>query len=154
MVLRRLHGRMGDHSNDPLQSRRRRRGNVRSYFRIWHGKESGVRRVVLGSALREARGFFERFRICLREKRENPNADSPGRIRRRRPPGAKPVLYRGLKRYNVPAAYVLYPREPHAFQEAKHRVDVQNRVIAWFMEYLKGEKPKEAPHPPAMQSGL
>jgi dipeptidyl aminopeptidase/acylaminoacyl peptidase len=70
------------------------------------------------------------------------------------PPGQSLELYRGLKRYNVPAAYVLYPREPHAFQEAKHRVDVQNRVIAWFMEYLKGEKPKEAPHPPAMQSGL
>ena len=70
------------------------------------------------------------------------------------PPGQSLELYRGLKRYNIPAAYVLYPREPHAFQEAKHRVDVQNRVIAWFMEYLKGEKPKEAPHPPAMQSGL
>jgi hypothetical protein len=48
----------------------------------------------------------------------------------------------------------LYPREPHGFQEAKHRVDVQNRVIAWFMLYLKGEKPKEAERPPDAQSGL
>ena len=70
------------------------------------------------------------------------------------PPGQSLELYRGLKHYNVPAAYVLYPREPHGFQEAKHRVDVQNRVIAWFMEYLKGEKPKEAPRPLAVQSGL
>jgi dipeptidyl aminopeptidase/acylaminoacyl peptidase len=69
------------------------------------------------------------------------------------PPGQSLELYRGLKRYNVPSAYVLYPREPHGFQEAKHRVDVQNRVIAWFMEYLKGEKPREAPHSPAVQSG-
>jgi dipeptidyl aminopeptidase/acylaminoacyl peptidase len=70
------------------------------------------------------------------------------------PPGQSLELYRGLKRYNVPTEYVLYPREPHGFQEAKHRVDVQNRVIAWFMLYLKGEKPKEAERPPDAQSGL
>ena len=70
------------------------------------------------------------------------------------PPGQSLELYRGLKRYNVPTEYVLYPREPHVFQEAKHRVDVQNRVIAWFMLYLKGEKPREAARPPVAQSGL
>ena len=70
------------------------------------------------------------------------------------PPGQSLELYRGLKRYNVPTEYVLYPREPHGFQEAKHRVDVQNRVIAWFMLYLKGEKPREAARPPAAQSGF
>ena len=70
------------------------------------------------------------------------------------PPGQSLELYRGLKRYNVPAEYVLYPREPHGFQEAKHRVDVQNRVIAWFTKYLKGETPKETPPPAAAQSGL
>ena len=70
------------------------------------------------------------------------------------PPGQSLELYRGLKRYNVPTEYVLYPREPHVFQEAKHQVDVQNRVIAWFMLYLKGEKPREAARPPAAQSRL
>jgi dipeptidyl aminopeptidase/acylaminoacyl peptidase len=70
------------------------------------------------------------------------------------PPGQSLELYRGLKRYNIPATYVLYPREPHGFQEAKHRVDVQNRVIAWFMEHLKSEKSKGAPRPLAEQSGL
>lgn len=69
------------------------------------------------------------------------------------PPGQSLELYRGLKRYNVPAEYVLYPREPHGFQESKHRVDVQHRLIDWFLLYLKGEKPKEAPHTSALQSG-
>jgi len=69
------------------------------------------------------------------------------------PPGQSLELYRGLKRYNVPAEYVLYPREPHGFQESKHRVDVQNRVIAWFTKYLKGELPEESPRPPAARSG-
>lgn len=69
------------------------------------------------------------------------------------PPGQSLELYRGLKRYNVPAEYVLYPREPHGFQEAKHYVDIHRRVIDWFTQYLKGEKPKEMTHPPVAQSG-
>jgi dipeptidyl aminopeptidase/acylaminoacyl peptidase len=69
------------------------------------------------------------------------------------PPGQSQELYRGLKRYNVPVEYVLYPREPHGFQEAKHYVDVHKRVIEWFSQYLKGEKPKEATPPKAVQSG-
>jgi dipeptidyl aminopeptidase/acylaminoacyl peptidase len=69
------------------------------------------------------------------------------------PPGQSQELYRGLKRYNVPAEYVLYPREPHGFQEAKHYVDVHKRVVEWFLQYLKGEKPKDATPPKAVQSG-
>jgi dipeptidyl aminopeptidase/acylaminoacyl peptidase len=32
----------------------------------------------------------------------------------------------------------LYPREPHGFQEAKHRVDVEKRMLAWLEKYVKG----------------
>jgi len=53
------------------------------------------------------------------------------------PKGQSQELYRGLKRYGVESEFVLYPREPHGFQEAKHRVDVQNRVVAWFDAHLK-----------------
>jgi len=56
------------------------------------------------------------------------------------PPGQSWELYRGLKRYEVPAELVLYPREPHGFQEAKHRVDMQKRVLDWFNRYLKETK--------------
>jgi dipeptidyl aminopeptidase/acylaminoacyl peptidase len=53
------------------------------------------------------------------------------------PKGQSQELYRGLKRYGVESEFVLYPREPHGFQEAKHRVDVQKRVVEWFEKYLK-----------------
>ena len=53
------------------------------------------------------------------------------------PKGQSQELYRGLKRYGVESEFVLYPREPHGFQEAKHRVDMQRRVVDWFDKYLK-----------------
>ena len=46
------------------------------------------------------------------------------------------ILYRGLKRYNVPAEMVVYPREPHGFREEKHILDRDARIIAWFEKYL------------------
>jgi dipeptidyl aminopeptidase/acylaminoacyl peptidase len=58
------------------------------------------------------------------------------------PIGQSQELYRGLKRYGVDAELVLYPREPHGFQEAKHRVDVQKRIVAWFQKYLKTDGTK------------
>jgi dipeptidyl aminopeptidase/acylaminoacyl peptidase len=56
------------------------------------------------------------------------------------PLGQSQELYRGLKRYNVPTDFVVYPREPHGLQEAKHRVDMQTRMVAWFDKYLKPAK--------------
>jgi dipeptidyl aminopeptidase/acylaminoacyl peptidase len=56
------------------------------------------------------------------------------------PLGQSQELYRGLKRYNVPSDFVVYPREPHGLQEAKHRVDMQTRMVAWFEKYLKAAK--------------
>jgi len=54
------------------------------------------------------------------------------------PVGQSQELYRGLKRYGVTADLVLYPREPHGFQEMKHRVDMQRRMVAWLEKYVKG----------------
>jgi dipeptidyl aminopeptidase/acylaminoacyl peptidase len=56
------------------------------------------------------------------------------------PIGQSQELYRGLKRYGVDTDLVLYPREPHGFQEAKHRVDVLNRVVEWYDRHLKETK--------------
>jgi dipeptidyl aminopeptidase/acylaminoacyl peptidase len=53
------------------------------------------------------------------------------------PQGQSQELYRGLKRYGVESELVLYPREPHGFQEAKHRMDVQKRVVEWFDAHMK-----------------
>ena len=56
------------------------------------------------------------------------------------PLGQSQELYRGLKRYGVASDFVIYPREPHGLQEAKHRVDMQTRMVAWFDKYLKSTK--------------
>jgi len=56
------------------------------------------------------------------------------------PIGQSQELYRGLKRYGVATDFVVYPREPHGLQEAKHRVDMQTRMVAWFEKYVKGAK--------------
>ena len=53
------------------------------------------------------------------------------------PLGQSQELYRGLKRYGVPAELVEYPREPHGFHEEKHLVDRLNRILDWYGKYLK-----------------
>jgi dipeptidyl aminopeptidase/acylaminoacyl peptidase len=46
------------------------------------------------------------------------------------------MLYRGLKRYNVPSEFVVYPREPHGLREQKHVADRYRRSVAWIEKYL------------------
>jgi dipeptidyl aminopeptidase/acylaminoacyl peptidase len=53
------------------------------------------------------------------------------------PLGQSQELYRGLKRYGVQTELVVYPREPHGFQEEKHLLDRLNRIVAWYDKYLK-----------------
>jgi dipeptidyl aminopeptidase/acylaminoacyl peptidase len=52
------------------------------------------------------------------------------------PVGQSTALYRALKRYNVEAELVIYPREPHGPREEKHQVDILTRMLAWFDRYL------------------
>jgi dipeptidyl aminopeptidase/acylaminoacyl peptidase len=53
------------------------------------------------------------------------------------PIGQSQQFYRGLKRYNVDAELVVYPREPHGLREEKHLIDRLNRVVAWFDKYIR-----------------
>jgi dipeptidyl aminopeptidase/acylaminoacyl peptidase len=46
------------------------------------------------------------------------------------------MLYRGLKRYNVPAEFVVYPREPHGLRERFHIIDRYRRSVDWMDKYL------------------
>ncbi len=57
------------------------------------------------------------------------------------PLGQSQELYRGLKRYGVEAEMVVYPREPHGFQEEKHLLDRLNRILAWYDSHLKEVAP-------------
>lgn len=48
-------------------------------------------------------------------------------------------LYNALRARGVPTEMVIYPREPHIFQERAHQRDLLTRVAAWFDRWLKGE---------------
>ncbi len=52
------------------------------------------------------------------------------------PPGQAIEFYTALRYYRVPAELVLYPREPHAFTERPHQVDLLERIAAWVDRYL------------------
>jgi dipeptidyl aminopeptidase/acylaminoacyl peptidase len=54
------------------------------------------------------------------------------------------MLYRGLKRYNVPTEFVVYPREPHGLREQKHVADRYRRSVAWIEKYLGPASPAAA----------
>ena len=46
------------------------------------------------------------------------------------------MLYHGLKRYNVPSEFVVYPREPHGLREQRHVADRLRRSVEWIEKYL------------------
>lgn len=46
------------------------------------------------------------------------------------------MLYHGLKRYDVPAVFVVYPREPHGLREQKHIIDRYRRSVEFVDKYL------------------
>ena len=45
----------------------------------------------------------------------------------------------GLKKNNVPVEMILYPREPHALGEPRHRLDKMTREYAWFSKHVLGK---------------
>jgi len=53
------------------------------------------------------------------------------------PVGQAQEFYTGLKDAGVEAELVVYPRERHNIQEYSHRIDVQQRMLAWFDKHLK-----------------
>jgi len=46
-------------------------------------------------------------------------------------------FWHALKNVGVPTQLVVYPGEGHSFHDAKDRVDVLRRSLAWFEQYLK-----------------
>ncbi|MBI1282154.1 MAG: prolyl oligopeptidase family serine peptidase [Anaerolineaceae bacterium] len=45
-------------------------------------------------------------------------------------------FYVALKHFNVPTQLVIYPREPHGFQERAHQRDLYQRIVSWIDRYL------------------
>jgi dipeptidyl aminopeptidase/acylaminoacyl peptidase len=53
------------------------------------------------------------------------------------PPEQGLQLHRALQRRGIPTQMVMYPRQPHGFQEPKFIQNVGERTTAWFDEYLR-----------------
>ncbi len=87
-------------------------------------------------------GFLNHSPFLYLKKAKTPTLILQGEDDPVDPIGQSLELYRGLKRYGVTTELVLYPREPHGFQEAKHRVDMQKRTVAWLEKYVKGSEEK------------
>jgi len=48
-----------------------------------------------------------------------------------------PYLRFWFTRVGIQTEMVVYPREGHSIEERAHRIDLQNRVLAWYAKYLK-----------------
>ena len=46
------------------------------------------------------------------------------------------MFYRALRDLGVETQLVVYPREPHGFQEKNHQLDLGRRISEWFARYL------------------
>jgi dipeptidyl aminopeptidase/acylaminoacyl peptidase len=66
------------------------------------------------------------------------------------PPGQAQELYMGLRKNGVPVEMVVFPREPHALGEPRHRLDKMRREYGWFSKYVLGiEEPAPKPDKPS-----
>lgn len=52
------------------------------------------------------------------------------------PPEQSIEFHVALKHFGVPTELVLYPREPHGFQERAHQLDLLKRMSRWIVIYL------------------
>jgi len=90
-----------------------------------------------GRAVRKARKILNHSPFLYLKKAKTPTLILPGpRMTRSIEWGQSQELYRGLKAIRSRSGFGLYPREPHGFQEMKHRLDMQKRW-AWLEKYVK-----------------
>jgi dipeptidyl aminopeptidase/acylaminoacyl peptidase len=82
-------------------------------------------------------GFLQHSPFMFMKNAKTPTLILQGEADTTDPLGQSQELYRGLKHYGVKAEMVEYPREPHGPREEKHNLDVLNRIVAWYEQYLK-----------------
>lgn len=90
-----------------------------------------------GTPYEKPEGFIKSSPITYISKAKTPTLILQGENDVTDPIGQSQQLYRALKRYNVPAELVLYPREGHGLSEEKHLVDRLNRVVEWYQRWVK-----------------
>jgi dipeptidyl aminopeptidase/acylaminoacyl peptidase len=103
-------------------------------------KESADDEWFWGTPYEKPEGFLNGSPVLYVKNAKTPTLILQGEADAIDPPGQSQELYRGLKRYGVATELVMYPREPHGFGEAKHRVDMLTRMVEWFDRYLQSGK--------------
>jgi dipeptidyl aminopeptidase/acylaminoacyl peptidase len=98
--------------------------------------ESGYDEWFYGTPYEKLDGFIRSSPMTYVKNVKTPTLLLQGTDDETDPIGQSQQFYRGLKRYNVEAALVVYPREPHGLREEKHLVDRLTRIIAWYDKYL------------------
>jgi dipeptidyl aminopeptidase/acylaminoacyl peptidase len=63
------------------------------------------------------------------------------------PIGQAQELYMGLRKNDVPAQLVFFPREGHGLGEPRHQLDKMKREYAWFAKHVLGERTPETEAP-------
>lgn len=59
-----------------------------------------------------------------------------GATDRTTPPTQGLEMFTALRKHDVPAEFVVYPREGHSVLEPRHRVDLEQRMLDWFDRWL------------------
>jgi len=93
-----------------------------------------------GTPYENLAGFQKSSPITFIKNAKTPTLILQGEADTTDPMSQSQMLYRGLKRYNVPAEFVVYPREPHGIREEKHLADRYVRITGWFDKYLAGSQ--------------
>jgi dipeptidyl aminopeptidase/acylaminoacyl peptidase len=89
-----------------------------------------------GTPYENLAGFQKSSPIVYIKNAKTPTLILQGEADTTDPLSQSQMLYRGLKRYNVPAEFVVYPREPHGLRERKHIADRYQRSLDWIAKYL------------------
>ncbi|HWW88014.1 MAG TPA: S9 family peptidase [Vicinamibacterales bacterium] len=89
-----------------------------------------------GTPYENLAGFQHSSPIVFIKNAKTPTLILQGEADTTDPVSQSQMLYRGLKRYNVPAEFVVYPREPHGLRERYHIVDRYRRSLEWIEKYL------------------
>jgi dipeptidyl aminopeptidase/acylaminoacyl peptidase len=90
-----------------------------------------------GTPYEKLEGFIRSSPITFVKNVKTPTLLLQGDADETDPIGQSQQFYRGLKRYDVPSDFVVYPREPHGLREEQHLLDRLERILAWFDKYLE-----------------
>nr|MBA3949753.1 S9 family peptidase [Acidobacteriota bacterium] len=81
--------------------------------------------------------YWERSPLKYIDRANTPSLIVHGAADPRVPPGQSIELYTALKWKGVPVEYVSYPREGHGVAERAHQLDFMQRVLGWFVKYVR-----------------